>query len=507
MASLRKKGKVWYVRVRDESGRQREVKAGPDKSVAQSIARDLEGKIQRVKAGVLDPREAGCLDAERIPITQHVEEYVQELDAKGCVEGHVDGVRKRLTWFLEETKITRLSQLRPSLVDTALKTLRDAGKSDRTVSHYCAALKSFSRWAKKDRRTREDLLADLEWPKIVTENKRAALSPEQAARLVTTTRAGKFRRGMTGEDRSWLYALAIYTGLRRSELQSLTPESFDLDATPPNVALPGRDTKNSDDAVQPLPSHVIPALRSWLATKPRQKPLFPEDRNSALMIRANLKAAGIPSDAYDFHGLRHCYVSQIVQSGASVKDAMELARHSDADLTFNRYAHARLEELSKIVDKLPDLWEKCGKGDGLSIDRKSEAGMEETTHQEPLASDFPTHALWERNGRRIFPTPFPHLVSQRDLTGLSKPSVSCVPLRPEWTRILLYKSYPARIRTWKNRTKTCCDTVSPPGNRACSLATRCSSGKTTRRRKRRFGSSGLCTQGSRAERSDPRPRR
>jgi integrase len=326
----------------------------------------------------------------------------------------VDGVRKRLTWFLEETKITRLSQLRPSLVDTALKTLRDAGKSDRTVSHYCAALKSFSRWAKKDRRTREDLLADLERPKIVTENKRAALSPEQAARLVTTTRAGKFRRGMTGEDRSWLYALAIYTGLRRSELQSLTPGSFDLDATPPNVALPGRDTKNSDDAVQPLPSHVIPALRSWLATKPRQKPLFPEDRNSALMIRANLKAAGIPSDAYDFHGLRHCYVSQIVQSGASVKDAMELARHSDADLTFNRYAHARLEELSKIVDKLPDLWEKCGKGDGLSIDRKSEAGMEETTHQEPLASDFPTHALWERNGRRIFPTPFPHLVSQRD---------------------------------------------------------------------------------------------
>ena len=37
MASLRKKGRVWYVRVRDESGRQREVKAGPDKSVAQSM--------------------------------------------------------------------------------------------------------------------------------------------------------------------------------------------------------------------------------------------------------------------------------------------------------------------------------------------------------------------------------------------------------------------------------------------------------------------------------------
>ncbi len=208
------------------------------------------------------PGKPVALTPKESPIAQHVEEYVRGLEAKGCVEGHVDGVQKRLTWFLEETKITRLSQLRPSLADTALKTLRDAGKSDRTVSHYCAALKSFSRWAKKDRRTREDLLADLDRPKIVTENKRAALSPEQAARLVTTTRAGKFRRGMTGEDRSWLYTLAIYTGLRRSELQSLTPESFDLDTSPPIVSLPGRDTKNSDDATQPLPSHVIPALVS-----------------------------------------------------------------------------------------------------------------------------------------------------------------------------------------------------------------------------------------------------
>ncbi len=402
MASLRKKGKVWYVRVRDEGGRQREVKAGPDKSVATQIKRDLEGKVQRIKAGVLDPREAGCLDAERIPITQHIEDYVRGLEAKGCVPGHVDGVQKRLAWFLEETTITRLSQLRPSLVTTALKTLRDAARSDRTVNHYCAALKSFSRWAWKDRRTREDLLADLERPKIVTENKRAALTPEQAARLVTTTRTGKFRRGMTGEDRSWLYALAIYTGLRRSELQSLTPESFHLDATPPNVALPGRDTKNSDDATQPLPSHVIPALRAWLESKPSMTPLFPPDRNSALMIRADLRACSIPSDKFDFHGLRHCYVSQIVQTGASVKDCMELARHSDADLTFNRYAHTRLKDLSRIVDKLPNLWEECGKGDGLSIEPKSKAGKGDATHQESLASDFPTHGLWEESGKPYF---------------------------------------------------------------------------------------------------------
>ncbi len=119
------------------------------------------------------------------------------------------------------------------------------------------------------------------------------------------------------------------------------------------------------------------------------------------MIKADLKAAGIPADDFDFHGLRHCYVSQIVQSGASVKDAMELARHSDADLTFNRYAHTRLEDLSRIVDKLLDLWEKCGKGDGLSIDAKSKSVGGDAIHQEPPAPDFPTHSLWEESGKPI----------------------------------------------------------------------------------------------------------
>ena len=64
MASLRKVGMQWYCRHRDETGRQREVKCGPDKSVALSIKRDLESRKAKIKAGVLDPREADCLDAE-----------------------------------------------------------------------------------------------------------------------------------------------------------------------------------------------------------------------------------------------------------------------------------------------------------------------------------------------------------------------------------------------------------------------------------------------------------
>ncbi len=49
----------------------------------------------------------------------------------------------------------------------------------------------------------------------------------------------------------------------------------------------------------------------------------------------------------------HCFVSQIVQCGGSVKDSMEPACHHDADLTFGRCAHTRLEDLSKVLDGCP----------------------------------------------------------------------------------------------------------------------------------------------------------
>ena len=352
MASLRKRNEFYFIRFRDETGKQTERKASRDKSVARSMMKGLEDRVRGIKLGTLDPRDSDAMEAERIPIADHVADYIRSLDVSTV---HLENVTHRLGWFLEETKIGRLSQLRPSLADSALKVLRDQGLSEQTVQHYAVCWKSFAKWCWRDRRTRTDLLAELKLPKVVTTAERRALTSELAARLIEATRRGPRRRKMTGEDRSWLYALAAITGLRRGELQSLTRESFSLEGSPPVVRLPGADTKNSEDAIQPLPSHVVPSLRSWLASKPVGRSLWPFEPNSAAMLRADLKAAGIEPDGYCFHSLRHTYVSAIVRCGGSVKDSMELARHHDADLTFNRYAHTRLADLAAVVDRMPDL--------------------------------------------------------------------------------------------------------------------------------------------------------
>ena len=260
MASIRRRSDYYYIRFRDETGKQVERRASRDKAVARKMARAIEDRITGIKLGTLDPREADCQDAERHPIAKHVADYIKNLEARECVAGHVDQVRRRLEWFLEETRITKLSQIRPSLAVSALKVLRDEGRGDQTVNHYATTWKVLTKWAWKDRRTRTDLLADLELPRVVTTKQRIDLPFEVVTRLIETTQHGQGRRGISGPDRSMLYLVAAVTGLRRSELMSLTVQSFDLDHRPAFVTLPGTDTKNSCDAVQPLPSSIVERL-------------------------------------------------------------------------------------------------------------------------------------------------------------------------------------------------------------------------------------------------------
>ena len=77
-------------------------------------------------------------------------------------------------------------------------------------------------------------------------------------------------------------------------------------------------------------------------------------------MREDLAEAGIEyRDAagrvVDFHALRHTYISRLVRSGANVKVAQELARHSTPTLTLGRYAHVKLVDQTRALDALPAI--------------------------------------------------------------------------------------------------------------------------------------------------------
>jgi integrase len=56
-----------------------------------------------------------------------------------------------------------------------------------------------------------------------------------------------------------------------------------------------------------------------------------------------------------FHAPRHTYISRLVASGANIKVAQELARHSTPTLTLGRYAHVQLVDQTRALDALPAI--------------------------------------------------------------------------------------------------------------------------------------------------------
>ncbi len=108
---------------------------------------------------------------------------------------------------------------------------------------------------------------------------------------------------------------------------------------------------------QPIPARIVHELRHFLGKKEPGAFVWPGTWNekAAKMLRADLKEAKVPyetaSGVFDFHALRHYFVSNLSRGGVHPKMAQKLARHSDINLTMNTYTHVELEELRKELDR------------------------------------------------------------------------------------------------------------------------------------------------------------
>ena len=190
-------------------------------------------------------------------------------------------------------------------------------------------------------------------------------------------------RGFTGAARAMLYLTASMTGLRASELASLTRDSFRLDdATPVVVVEAGYSKRRRRDTVL-LHAGLVEQLRPWLAGFKAGESLWPGrwaanhcagemvmrdlvHARAAWIEAAKGKAGKEVRDAaddfkscdrdgrhLDFHGLRHSFISSLVRAGVMPAVAMKLARHSTITLTIDRYTHVSARDAAAGIDRLP----------------------------------------------------------------------------------------------------------------------------------------------------------
>jgi len=193
------------------------------------------------------------------------------------------------------------------------------------------------------------------------------MTPEQMARYIRVCRewpdvqAGNFQ------------LLALYTGMRRTEVRNLKWSDVDFD----NGFLLIRDPKGGEDQRIPLSPQAAELLRAHPRVPQNPYVFAGRDggprglRQIADSSRRIRDAAGLPQDFRPNHGLRHTFASALASSGeVDLYTLQRLLTHKSPAMT-QRYAHLRDEALKaaakaagRIIAEVEAAKEKAERGSG-----------------------------------------------------------------------------------------------------------------------------------------------
>ena len=382
----RKQVKKWWIELRDHLAILRRFGAFEDKRASEALGRQIERLVNFKIAGEqpdaqiakwlenipakLTKRLAkiGLLDSRRVaagkPLLKHLEDFEQSLQAKDNTAEYVKLTTMRVKRIIKGCKFASLTDISANRIEKHLADLRNNGNgiSKQTSNYYLAAAKQFCKWLAMDRRLSESPIQHLKGLNARTDRRhdRRALESDEIRRLLEATQSGPDRLGTTGPERAILYRLAIETGLRASELRSLTVSSFDLDGL--TVCLEAAYSKHRRRDTLPLRADTAELLKTFLGGKlPGVSALcMPKKYSLVKALRSDLAEAGIQyvDDSgrfVDFHSLRHTTGSLLAASGIHPKVAQSIMRHSTIELTMNKYSHVFKGQESEAIAGLPDL--------------------------------------------------------------------------------------------------------------------------------------------------------
>lgn len=348
--------KDWYVEYTDHTGKQVRKKVGRDKRTADSALAKFQDQAARKRLGLPDLHaEAELRNRE---LSALVQEYLTELADRGTSEGYRTEVERNLNAAIADRCWRVWSDLNEGGLRKFLARKKNEN-SPATANAHLRSAKGFANWYSSrinehspfkniksfneqvDRRRSRRVLTDGELDKLIAAAKTA---PRRHKCIIN------------GGLRAALYFVAAHTGLRASELASLEPDSFALDAEPPVVIVEAKHAKGRRSEPVPLSEELVAFLRVWLDG--RRGKLWPgkwaEHKRQVRWVERDAKRAGL-GKGVTFHSLRRQFVTRLIRSGADVDEVRRLARHKSAKTTLDHYAESKLADLAKTVNRTKRL--------------------------------------------------------------------------------------------------------------------------------------------------------
>lgn len=406
---IRDESATYVARYRDGNGLVIEFSTGcRDKTAAQNVLADLERQAEKVRAGLLTPAEARVSEHLARPIAEHVEDFLNSLEARGATSKYVRESRRILKRIFDECCFRTLADLDASAVEAWLNQRRLRDASARTRNTDRGTLFSFGNWctSRNVKRIISNPFEDLPRAdeKADPRRKRRSMTEAELIHLLDVARrrplldAQTVRRGKKkgqavatlkpetrdsleslGMERALIYKTMVLSGLRKGELASLTVAQLRLEGSVPHVELDAEDEKNRQGNSVMIRADLADDLKHWLERKlaalqaealrrgepiPARLPgnvrVFDIPDGLVRILDRDLRAAGIPKRdergrTLDVHALRTTFGTLLSRGGVPLRTAQATMRHSTPTLTANTYTDPKLLDVAGALDALPSL--------------------------------------------------------------------------------------------------------------------------------------------------------
>jgi integrase len=299
--------------------------------------------------GSLDRARAWRGDRHQKRLNAYMEANSKDVAVRGGAKNTLRAYRVVLTALARDCGWRTLSDLTAESFESWRAKRTGSAKYSNDCFGY---VRTFISWLRKKSRLLADPLVDVAKIKIRTSaSHRCALTTDEIKRLLDSV----------PERRSTIYLVAVYTGLRRNDLNGLRWLDFELDRTVPVVRVHSSISKNVKASVLPLRGEVVEALRRFKPeqAQPADRAFFGKVPNIDTFKR-DLARVGIANRdeagrKVDFHALRTTFGTHLAASGVAPRVAMEMMRRSDLKLTTKVYTDSAHLPVSEDLLRLPSL--------------------------------------------------------------------------------------------------------------------------------------------------------
>ncbi|GHI01442.1 site-specific tyrosine recombinase XerD [Neobacillus kokaensis] len=274
--------------------------------------------------------------------------------AQNTILSYERDLKSYIHYLKEEESIKDLNSVQRIHIVHFLSSLKDHGKSLKTIARHIASVRAFHQFLLREKITEQDPTVHLETPRL----ERALPKVLSLQEVETLLDAPKLHDHFGLRDKAML-ELLYATGIRVSELIGMDVENINL-----SMGFIRCVGKGSKERIIPIGTTAMEAVKLYLdrgrpqfiSKKQADHALFLNHQGKRLtrqgfwkILKKLARVAGIDKELTP-HTLRHSFAAHLIENGADLRAVQEMLGHADISTT-QIYTNVTKAKLTDVYRK------------------------------------------------------------------------------------------------------------------------------------------------------------